>query len=54
MLLRGRAHAEWKVVMGGERQTVKDDQIFIDNRALIWGKGNPFCLHLINLFLVKS
>ncbi|CAM1293619.1 Uncharacterised protein g783 [Pycnogonum litorale] len=38
--LRGKAHAEWKVVVSGERRTVKDDQYFIDDRTIIWGKDN--------------
>ncbi|KAH9366582.1 hypothetical protein HPB48_003491 [Haemaphysalis longicornis] len=37
-MLRGKAHAEWKVVVSGDRRTVKDDQVFIDDRAIIWGK----------------
>ncbi|XP_074603748.1 arrestin domain-containing protein 2-like [Brevipalpus obovatus] len=40
VILRGKAHSEWKVVVTGERRTVKDDQVFIDDRALIWGKEN--------------
>jgi len=43
--LRGRAHAEWKVVVSGDRRTVKDDQYFINDRATIWGKGS-YALHL--------
>ncbi|XP_042908083.1 arrestin domain-containing protein 2 [Parasteatoda tepidariorum] len=38
VLLRGKAHAEWKVVVSGDRRTVKDDHAFIDDRAVIWGK----------------
>ncbi|XP_077499011.1 arrestin domain-containing protein 3-like [Amblyomma americanum] len=38
VMLRGKAHAEWKVVVSGDRRTVKDDQVFIDDRAVIWGK----------------
>ncbi|VEN55033.1 unnamed protein product [Callosobruchus maculatus] len=29
VILRGKAHAEWKVLLSGDRRTVKDDQIFI-------------------------
>jgi len=43
--LRGKAHAEWKVVVSGDRRTVKDDEYFIDDRATIWGKGS-YALHL--------
>uniref|UniRef100_A0A8D8QV53 Arrestin domain-containing protein 3 n=1 Tax=Cacopsylla melanoneura TaxID=428564 RepID=A0A8D8QV53_9HEMI len=38
LILRGKAHAEWKVLISGDRQTVKDDQYFIDDRACIFGK----------------
>ncbi|GIY27610.1 arrestin_N domain-containing protein [Caerostris extrusa] len=33
-----KAHAEWKVVVSGDRRTVKDDHVFIDDRVVIWGK----------------
>ncbi|XP_054161539.1 arrestin domain-containing protein 3-like [Oppia nitens] len=39
VLLRGKAHSEWKVVVSGERRTVKDDQVFVDERTTIWDKG---------------
>ncbi|XP_034233055.1 arrestin domain-containing protein 4-like isoform X1 [Thrips palmi] len=41
VVLRGKAHAEWKVVLSGDRRTVKDDQYFIDDRAIIWGSDKP-------------
>nr|CAD7604225.1 unnamed protein product [Timema genevievae] len=41
VVLRGKAHAEWKVVVSGDRRTVKDDQYFLDDRAIIWGKDKP-------------
>jgi hypothetical protein len=44
VVLRGKAHAEWKVVVSGDRRTVKDDQYFIDDRAIIWGKGSYTCI----------
>ena len=40
MILRGKGHAEWKVIVSGDKRTVKDDQYFIDERITIWGKGN--------------
>ena len=49
VLLRGKAHSEWKVVVSGERRTVKDDQIFVDERTTIWGKGWQ---HLFTQFLI--
>ena len=39
VFLRGKAHVEWKITRGGERRTVKEDQYFIDEKALVWGKG---------------
>ncbi len=42
VMLRGKCNAEWKVVVSGDRRTVKDDQIFIDERTIIWGKGYNF------------
>lgn len=41
IVLRGKAHAEWKVVVSGDKRTVKDDQYFIDERSIIWGKDKP-------------
>ncbi|XP_050700191.1 arrestin domain-containing protein 2-like [Eriocheir sinensis] len=41
VVLRGKVHAEWKVVVSGDRRTVKDDQYFIDDRTTIWGKDKP-------------
>lgn len=37
MSLRGQAHAEWKVLVSGDRRNVKDDQYFVDERLVIWG-----------------
>ncbi|KHJ41919.1 arrestin domain protein [Trichuris suis] len=37
-VLRGRAHAEWKIMRSGERRTVKDDQVLLDEKLLVWGK----------------
>ncbi|XP_060532663.1 arrestin domain-containing protein 3-like isoform X2 [Cylas formicarius] len=39
-ILRGKAHAEWKVLLSGDRRTVKDDQYFVDQRQVIWGENN--------------
>ncbi|OWA49892.1 putative Arrestin domain-containing protein 2 [Hypsibius exemplaris] len=36
--LRGKAHVEWKVMKSGERRTVKDDQYFLDEKLVVWGK----------------
>uniref|UniRef100_A0AAR5PSR8 Arrestin C-terminal-like domain-containing protein n=1 Tax=Dendroctonus ponderosae TaxID=77166 RepID=A0AAR5PSR8_DENPD len=36
--LRGKAHTEWKVMLSGDRRTVKEDQYFIDQRQTIWGE----------------
>lgn len=51
VILRGKAHAEWKVFVSGERRTVKDDQIFVDERTTIWGKGNIF--FTLQLFFMR-
>ncbi|KAJ8967143.1 hypothetical protein NQ317_001595 [Molorchus minor] len=40
VILRGKAHAEWKVLLSGDRRTVKDDQCFVDERQIIWGEKN--------------
>lgn len=39
VVLRGKAHAEWKIMKSGERRTVKDDQYLLDDKSVIWGKG---------------
>ncbi|KAK2187124.1 hypothetical protein NP493_177g00000 [Ridgeia piscesae] len=36
--LRGKAHVEWKITRGGERRTVKEDQYFVDEKKVVWGK----------------
>lgn len=38
VFIRGKAHVEWRITRGGERRTVKEDQFFIDEKAIIWGK----------------
>ena len=54
VLLRGRAHSEWKVLVSGERGTVRDDQVFVEDKQIIWGKGWFGSLHfpLSSLLLV--
>ena len=42
VIMRGKAEAEWKVIVSGDRRTVKDEQTFIDDRNIIWGKGFIF------------
>ena len=39
VFLRGKAHVEWKITRGGERRTVKEDQYFMDEKVVAWGKG---------------
>lgn len=41
VMLRGKGHAEWKVVVSGDRRTLKDDQYIVDDRAVIYGHGMP-------------
>lgn len=36
LLVRGKAHCEWKVFISGDRRVIKDDQYFIDERIVIW------------------
>lgn len=48
VVLRGRAHLEWKVVVSGDQQSISDDQYFIDERSTIWGKGKRYILRIIN------
>lgn len=36
LLVRGKAHCEWKVFVSGQRRMIKDDQYFIDERTVIW------------------
>ncbi|KAK9746234.1 Arrestin (or S-antigen), C-terminal domain [Popillia japonica] len=40
VILRGKVHVEWKILLSGDRRTVKDDQYFIDERQIIWGEKN--------------
>ncbi|XP_074643357.1 arrestin domain-containing protein 3-like [Tubulanus polymorphus] len=37
--LRGKAHVEWKIMRSGERRTVKEDQLYLDEKLIVWGKG---------------
>lgn len=34
VILRGKAHAEWKIMKSGERRTVKDDQYLLDDKQV--------------------
>lgn len=52
VVLRGKAHAEWKVVVSGDRRTVKDDQVFVEERTVIWGKGINIIIILSHLSLI--
>lgn len=58
IVLRGKAHAEWQVLVSGDRSAVKDDQYFIDNRSLIFGKGKKpttkrtLLMYLLIYFLI--
>lgn len=38
--LRGQAHADWKILVSGDRRNVRDDQYFVDDRIVAWGHGN--------------
>lgn len=38
VILKGKAIAEWKVIVSGDKRTVKDEEVFVDDRSIIWGK----------------
>ncbi|KAK3090525.1 hypothetical protein FSP39_012489 [Pinctada imbricata] len=38
LLLRGKAHVEWKINKAGDRRIVKDDEYYIDEKKIVWGK----------------
>lgn len=40
LLVRGKAHCEWKVFVSGQRRIIKDDQYFIDERTEIWAPSS--------------
>ncbi|KAH9499896.1 Arrestin domain-containing protein 3 [Bulinus truncatus] len=40
VFLRGKAHAEWKITRAGERRTMKQDEHYLDERLMIWGKDD--------------
>lgn len=44
ILLRGKAHAELKITKSGERRTLKDDHYILDEKILVWGKGEKFLI----------
>jgi len=43
LVLRGKAHVEWRITKAGERRTVRDDEYYIDEKKVIWGKGMYYC-----------
>ncbi|XP_033737483.1 arrestin domain-containing protein 3-like [Pecten maximus] len=38
LVLRGKAHVEWKINKAGERRNVRDDEYYIDEKRIVWGK----------------
>ncbi|KAL5020945.1 hypothetical protein ScPMuIL_000100 [Solemya velum] len=38
LIVRGKAHAEWKVNRAGERRTIKQDEYYIKEQRVVWGK----------------
>nr|KAG5714031.1 hypothetical protein BaRGS_020359 [Batillaria attramentaria] len=36
--VRGKAHAEWKITRAGERRVMRQDENYIDERKLLWGR----------------
>ncbi|KAK9892416.1 hypothetical protein WA026_019866 [Henosepilachna vigintioctopunctata] len=41
VLMRGKAHAEWKILLSGDRKNLKDDQYFVEKRQVIYGRNYP-------------
>ena len=39
VVLRGKAHVQWTIMRGGEARIAQQDQYFIDEKRIIWGKG---------------
>ncbi|KAJ8305449.1 hypothetical protein KUTeg_015994 [Tegillarca granosa] len=35
LVLRGKAHVEWKITRAGERRTVRDDEYYIDEKKIL-------------------
>ena len=48
VFVRGKGHVEWKITRGGERRTVKEDQYFMDEKQVVWGKGKSNIQTMIN------
>ncbi|RUS88856.1 hypothetical protein EGW08_003401 [Elysia chlorotica] len=44
VLLRGKAHAEWKITRAGERRCMKQDEQYLEERMLLWGKDDSEAL----------
>ncbi|KAK0069753.1 arrestin domain-containing protein 3 [Biomphalaria pfeifferi] len=40
VFLRGKAHAEWKITRAGERRTMKQEEHYLEERLMIWGKDD--------------
>ena len=48
--LRGKAHAEWKAIVAGDQRNLEDDQYFIDERDIVFGKGELELLDIPSVF----
>jgi hypothetical protein len=44
-------HVEWRVTKAGERRTVRDDEYYIDEKKVIWGKGMYYSMSLMTIDL---
>jgi hypothetical protein len=51
LVLRGKVHVEWRVTKAGERRTVRDDEYYIDEKKVIWGKGMYYSMSLMTIDL---
>ncbi|WAR23382.1 ARRD3-like protein [Mya arenaria] len=38
LTLRGKAHTEWRINKAGETRTLKDDEYYVDDKKILWGK----------------
>lgn len=40
VMLKAKTHVEWKITRGGERKVIKEDDILLENKLVVWGVGN--------------
>ena len=47
--LKGKAHTEWHITRAGDRRKMKEDQVYLDERVLLWGIGLFFVFTVFEL-----